>query len=99
MTLLYLSLQDNGVEKFHVSKRSLIRRFKAATGNTPLEYLQRVRIEAIKKALETRTDLIQQLVYEVGYSDKSTFRKLFKKYTGISPIQYRKKYMRKVPIV
>ena len=89
---------DDLASRFHLSKRSLIRRFKAATNNTPLEYLQRVRIEAIKKALETRSDPVQQLIYEVGYSDVSTFRKLFRKYTGISPVQYRKKYQRRIKV-
>ena len=77
-----------------ISKRNFIRRFKNATGNTPIRYIQRVKIEAAKKALETSSDRIQQIVYQIGYEDLSTFRKLFKKYTGLSPMEYRKKYNR-----
>lgn len=79
-----------------ISKRNFIRRFKNATGNTPIEYIQRVRVEAVKKALETTQKTIEEIVRNVGYDDMTTFRKLFKRITGISPNEYRKKYTRLV---
>ena len=75
-----------------ISKRNFIRRFKNATGNTPIEYIQRVRVESVKKALETTQNSIEEIVHDVGYDDITTFRKLFKRITGISPNEYRKKY-------
>jgi len=75
-----------------ISKRNFIRRFKNATGNTPIEYMQRVRVEAVKKALEITQNTIEEIVHNVGYDDMTTFRKLFKRITGISPNEYRKKY-------
>lgn len=82
-----------------VSPRNFIRRFKKATGNTPLEYIQRVKIEAVKKALESEQEHINSIIRDVGYDDISTFRKLFKRYTGVSPMAYRKKYQRKEILV
>lgn len=79
-----------------ISKRNFIRRFKNATGNTPIEYIQRVRVEAVKKSLETTQNSIEEIVHNVGYDDMTTFRKLFKRITGISPNEYRKKYTRLV---
>lgn len=80
--------------EFAVSVRNFIRRFKKATGNTPGQYIQRVRIEAAKKSLENNEDSVQNIVFDIGYDDISTFRKLFKRYTGLSPVDYRKKFMR-----
>ena len=77
-----------------ISKRNFIRRFKNATGNTPIEYIQRVRVEAVKKSLETTQKTIEEIVRSIGYDDMTTFRKLFKRITGISPNEYRKKYTR-----
>ncbi len=77
-----------------LSKRSLERRFKKATGNTVTEYIQRVRVEAAKKSLETTPKNISEVMYEVGYSDEKSFRTLFKKLTGLSPVNYRRKYNR-----
>jgi len=79
-----------------ISKRNFIRRFKNATGNTPIEYIQRVRVEAVKKDLETTQYSIEEIVHKVGYEDMTSFRKLFKRLTGISPNEYRKKYTRTV---
>lgn len=75
-----------------LSRRNFVRRFKKATDNTPIEYLQRVRIEAAKKALEMTADPISEVMYSVGYSDVKSFRELFKKITGVPPTAYRKKY-------
>lgn len=78
----------------NMSKRNFIRRFKNATQNTPLEYLQRVKIESAKKALEISGDNINSLMYEAGYNDVKTFRSIFKRITGLTPQDYRKKYSR-----
>lgn len=81
-------------EQAHMSRRNFIRRFKKATHNTPLEYLQRVKIEAAKKALEKSAQNISSLMYEVGYNDAKTFRNVFKRFTGLTPQEYRGKYSR-----
>src|SRR5689334_22912904 len=77
-----------------VGRRNLERRFKKATSNTVAEYIQRVKIEAAKKELESARKNINEVMYEVGYSDNKAFRTTFKKITGLSPIQYRNKYNR-----
>lgn len=78
--------------KFSVGRRNFDRRFIKATGNTPLEYAQRVKIESAKKALETSRKTINEVMYEVGYSDLKAFREVFRKFTGLSPLEYRAKY-------
>src|SRR6185437_15161108 len=72
----------------HTGKRNFIRRFKAATNNTPIEYLQRVRIEAAKKALEDKDWPLSEIVYATGYKDIKTFRVIFKRIAGLSPQDY-----------
>jgi len=78
--------------KFAIGRRHFERRFKKATNNTPVEYMQRVRVELAKKRLENSNMNINEVVYEVGYSDVKTFRTVFKKITGLSPIDYKNKY-------
>lgn len=75
-----------------VGRRNFDRRFIKATGNTPVEYSQRVKIESAKKALETSRKTINEVMYEVGYSDVKAFREVFRKITGMSPLEYRSKY-------
>ncbi len=77
--------------KVHVSTRSFLRRFKKATANTPTEYIQRVKVEGAKKQLESTALHIQEVTIKVGYLDEKAFRNIFKKYTGVSPIEYRSK--------
>jgi transcriptional regulator GlxA family with amidase domain len=77
---------------FALGRRSLERRFKKATCNTVSEYIQRVKIEAAKKSFETSRKNISEIMWEVGYSDTKAFRSVFKKNTGLSPIEYRNKY-------
>ena len=77
---------------FAVSRRSFDRRFIKATGNTPAEYSQRVKVESAKKAFETSRKTINEVMYEVGYSDTKAFREVFKKITGLSPMEYRTRY-------
>jgi transcriptional regulator GlxA family with amidase domain len=78
--------------RFSVGRRNFDRRFIRATGNTPLEYSQRVKIEAAKKAFENTRKTVNEVMYEVGYSDVKAFREVFRKITGISPLEYRNKY-------
>ncbi|HZY35814.1 MAG TPA: helix-turn-helix domain-containing protein [Mucilaginibacter sp.] len=85
---------DTIAEKSNMSKRNFIRRFKKATHNTPFEYLQRVKIEAAKKALEKGNQNINLLMYDAGYNDIKTFREVFKKITGLTPQDYKRKYSR-----
>lgn len=78
--------------RLSVSRRNFDRRFVKATGITPFEYSQRVKIELAKKALETTRKAVNEVMFEVGYSDEKAFRETFRKITGISPLRYRKRY-------
>lgn len=80
--------------KYAISSRNFVRRFKKATQNTPLEYIQRVKIEAAKRSLESTEQNVNEVMYEVGYADQKAFRTVFKKYAGISPVAYKTKYNR-----
>ena len=73
-------------------RRSFERRFRLATNNSVLEYIQRVKIEAAKRQFENSRKNINEVMYNVGYSDTKAFRDLFKKITGLTPIEYRNKY-------
>jgi len=77
---------------FHVGRRNFDRRFIKATGNTPGEYAQRVKVETAKKAFETNRKTVNEVMYEVGYSDTKAFREVFRKITGMSPLEYKGKY-------
>ena len=79
-----------------VSRRNLERRFKKATANTVVEYIQRVKIEAAKQSLESSKENVNEVMYKVGYNDTKAFRTIFKKITGLSPIQYKNKYNREI---
>jgi transcriptional regulator GlxA family with amidase domain len=78
--------------RFAVGRRNFDRRFIKATGNTPLEYAQRVRVESAKKAFENTRKTVNEVMYDVGYSDVKAFREVFRKITGMSPLQYRARY-------
>lgn len=84
--------------KFAIGKRHFERRFKMATNNTPLEYMQRVRVEAAKKQLETSSKNVSEVMYEVGYTDSKAFRTVFKKITGLSPVDYRNRYNKEAAV-
>lgn len=79
-------------EKVSMSKRNFIRRFKSVTGDTPLQYIQKVKVEQAKRILEAEKKSFEEIVYEVGYEDINAFRKLFIRVTGITPSSYKKKY-------
>ena len=81
---------------YAISQRNFVRRFKKATSNTPLEYIQRVKIEAAKKSLESSTKNVSEVMYDVGYNDDKAFRTIFRKFTGLSPVEYRSKYNREL---
>ncbi len=78
--------------RFAVGRRNFDRRFIKATGNTPIEYAQRVKIEAAKKAFETGRKTVHEVMYDVGYADEKAFRETFRKITSLSPLEYKKKY-------
>ena len=84
---------------FAIGRRNFDRRFIKATGNTPLEYSQRVKIESAKKAFETSRKTINEVMYDVGYSDVKAFREVFRKITGMSPLEYKGKYNRESAVV
>ena len=79
-----------------LSRRNLERRFKKATANTTVEYIQRVKIEVAKMSLESSRENVNEVMYKVGYTDSKAFRTTFKKITGLSPLQYRSKYNREM---
>ena len=80
------------VENVAVGRRSFERRFKQATSNSILEYIHRVKVEAAKRSFETSRKNINEVMFDVGYTDNKAFRTTFKKITGLTPIEYRNKY-------
>lgn len=90
-----ISVEDLA-EKYAISRRNFVRRFKKATQNTPLEYIQRVKIEAAKRNLESTQKNVNEVMYLVGYNDQKAFRTVFKRYVGLSPVAYKTKYNRGV---
>ncbi len=85
---------DEMAEQVSLSSRTLNRRFKAATQQTPQQYLQHVRIEQAKRLLINSDQAISSVVQEIGYEDISSFTRLFKRVTGFSPGYYRKRFRR-----
>jgi len=85
--------------KLAISRRNFDRRFIKAVGNTPVEYLQRVKVEVAKKTLEKGRKTIFEVMSEVGYSDDKAFREVFKKITGLSPLDYKAKYNKKAVLI
>src|ERR1700712_814845 len=81
-----------------LGRRNLERRFKKATSNTVVEYIQRVKMEVAKKGLESSRENVNEVMYNVGYTDTKAFRTTFKKITGLSPVQYRNKYSRALSV-
>jgi transcriptional regulator GlxA family with amidase domain len=79
-------------QQFNVGRRSFDRRFIKATAITPLDYLQRVRVEAAKKAFETTRQTVSEVMYDVGYNDTKAFREVFSRVTGMSPNDYKTRY-------
>lgn len=92
-----ISIEDLAI-KFAIGRRHFERRFKKATNNTPVEYIQRVKIEAAKKQLENSRKNVNEVMYDAGYCDNKAFRIVFKKITGLSPIEYRNKYNKQAAV-
>ena len=80
--------------RINLSPRTFLRRFTAATGDRPLTYLQRLRLENAKRYLETPHLTVEQVTRIVGYEDLSSFSRLFKRHTGLSPSAYRTRFSR-----
>lgn len=83
---------DELSDRFNIVRRTFERRFKKSTHNTVVEYIQRVKIEAAKKSFESNKRTIYEVMYDVGYTDIKAFRDVFKKITGMPPVDYRNKY-------
>ncbi|PIE15611.1 MAG: AraC family transcriptional regulator [Rhodobacterales bacterium] len=77
-----------------LSERTFLRRFQTATSYTPLAYVQHLRMQSAKRHLENTRAAIEQIAYNVGYENTNAFRKVFKRYTGLSPSQYRQRLKR-----
>ena len=90
-----LSIEALAVEH-NVSQRTLIRRFNSALGMPPNTYLQSVRIEHARKMLEESDFNIDTIMNNIGYEDSSSFRRLFKKKTGLTPTEYRNRFSRRL---
>ena len=80
------------IQDIPASRRNMVRRFKQATGVTPIEYLQKTRIEAAKKLLEQTDQSVLEVMLNSGYNDLKSFRQLFKKSAGLTPKDYRAKF-------
>ncbi len=88
---------DELAEYVSVGRRSFERRFRTATNNSVLEYIQRIKIEAAKRNFESSRLNINEVMSEVGYTDTKAFRSIFKKITGLTPAEYRNKYNKMRP--
>jgi transcriptional regulator GlxA family with amidase domain len=75
-----------------MNRTNFARRFKRATQTSPIEYLQRVKIEAAKRSLESSRKNVNEVMYSVGYVDIKAFRNIFKKIAGITPWEYKTKF-------
>lgn len=79
-------------DQFALGRRTFERRFKQATNNTVLTYIHRVKMEVAKRSFENGNKNVNEVMFEVGYTDTKSFRTIFKKVTGLSPAEYRNKY-------
>jgi transcriptional regulator GlxA family with amidase domain len=79
-------------EQLNVTSRTLGRRFKNATGETPITFLQNVRVERAKRLLESTNVSFDQIAYRVGYEDPGAFRRVFAQAVGLSPRDYRQRF-------
>jgi transcriptional regulator GlxA family with amidase domain len=83
---------DQLADQLVIGRRTFERRFKHATNNTVVEYQQRVRIEAAKRSFESSRNNISEVMMNVGYTDSKAFRDIFKKITGLTPLEYKNRY-------
>ncbi len=80
-----------------LNTRTFARRFRAATGSSPIDYVQHIRIEEAKQTLEMSAGSIDDLAAEVGYLDPAAFRRTFRKLAGTTPAEYRRRFANLVP--
>lgn len=83
---------DSFAARATLTPRTLMRRFKSATGMAPLQYQQRVRIAVAKERLEASHLPVNRIVWDVGYEDVSSFQRLFKRETGLTMVEYRQRF-------
>jgi transcriptional regulator GlxA family with amidase domain len=83
---------DDLARRVGMSARNFARRFRQATGDSPLGYLHKLRINRAKQLLESDFKSIQEICYAVGYEDLPFFRNIFKRYTGLTPKDYRQRF-------
>ena len=83
---------DGMIKRSNLAERTFKRRFASATGLTPIDYVQRLRVEDAKRRLERTDAPIDEISWRVGYEDPAFFRRLFKRTTGLSPGAYRKRF-------
>ncbi|MCZ4279387.1 helix-turn-helix domain-containing protein [Kiloniella laminariae] len=81
-------------DEVHMSERTLQRRFTQATGFSPSSYVMKLRLQKAREYLETSRASIDEIVWKIGYEDQSSFRKLFRRETGLTPSEYRKRFSR-----
>jgi len=82
---------DELADRVGMSLRNFKRRFRRVTGDSPLTYLQRFRVEAAKRLIERTPQSISEICYRIGYEDIAFFRRIFRRYVGITPYEYRKR--------
>jgi transcriptional regulator GlxA family with amidase domain len=78
---------------FGMSRRTFERRFSFATGETPLLYIHKIKVEKAKSMLETSSATFDEISYKVGYEDSGFFRKIFIKHTGLRPKEYQRRFL------
>jgi transcriptional regulator GlxA family with amidase domain len=83
---------ESPARRVGMSLRNFVRRFKQATGDSPLIYLQKLRVAAAKRLLESDHRTMQEISDAVGYQDVAYFRQLFRRHTGASPSAYRRRF-------
>lgn len=83
---------EQAVRQSGISERSFKRRFKKATGHTPIDYVQRLRVDEAKRRLERTTAPVDEIGWQVGYEDPTFFRRLFKRVTGVTAGAYRRRF-------
>ena len=83
---------DDVIKDLPASRRNFVRRFKKMTGIPPIEYLQHIRIETAKRQLEQTNHSIAEIIFDTGYADPKSFRKIFHKFVGMKPMEYRDKF-------
>ena len=89
---------DDLADLVSVGRRSFERRFRKATHHSVVDYIQRVKVEAAKRSFERSRKNISEVMFDVGYTDTKAFRELFKKITGLTPVEYRNRYYKEAVV-